>query len=265
MQLINNLLLNVANPSENVEGIIGDLKDAKKLNLNDEIKCNIVKSLTNSLESMTREKINAEACIRNTDKEKNLISSLIVFKSNCCEEYAQFLLNMFISNGSKTGSINGIIQAQALFEILFENCGKDNQKNAVLTKIYMEFSEKFVSNETDLQLIIATLNAHTTLLKNNRDELELTIIDKLFAYLIKVQTRSFNDVNEFCTFYDTIGQYLFVIGNFHQKYFKSRVPQYFKAYEKYLNAVYFYKNESSDHFEEREVSMLLKLTLQLEK
>ncbi|KAG5680443.1 hypothetical protein PVAND_009951 [Polypedilum vanderplanki] len=266
MKLLSNLLKLTAKSQPSNESIhlfIMTLKDAKKLNLNDEIKGNIVKALTKYLKNMINDKISQETC-DDVAKEKEIIEAISAFKNNCREIVSEFLLNALKERDVVK---NQKIYTFKICEILFEVCEKPGQKYTLNTKNYKQICDKLtlMNDITDVDLLCAIFNAHTAMLKCNKENLEVYIIDSAFSFYIDTRNRpSSSCYKDFCKFNETVGQFLFVAANNHHKYFKSRIPQYFKAYTKFLNEIYFYKAEAKEDFELKEISMLLRLTLQLE-
>lgn len=242
------------------------LKDAKRLNLNDEVKGGIVKALTKHLKMTIEENIVKEKC-DGMEREKELIASLNSFKSNCREECAQCLLNLLNKSSIIDVTNKQITYGFGMFEILFNSA--KIQKNDKILKLYTKFCDKYIlvkGKVTDIDLLCGIFNAHITLLKSSKEHLEFCIIDEVFTFFIDQRNRPcLESVEDFCKFYDVVGQFLFIIGNFHQRYFKSRIPQYFNAYKKFSDAIYYFKHNTNDELNEKEISMLLKLTLQLEK
>lgn len=243
------------------------LKDAKILNLNDELKGGIVKVLTKFLKRTIDEKLSMDT-INDANIEKELITSLNSFKNNCHEECSQFLLASLTNKIPNVSNVQ-LIYAFRILKILFECLEKVNKKNSEkkLVKNYKTFCDNFLLHEiTDIDLLCTIYEAHIALLKSNKEQLEFTIIDDLFCFFIDSRNRPpTENTEDFCRFYELVGQFLFVIGNSHQKYFRSRTPQFFNSYNQFLNSIYYYRMDSEDDFTPKEISLLLKLTLQLEK
>lgn len=241
------------------------LKDAKKLNLNDEIKSGIVKSLTKHMNSIIQEKLlkeNDSIC-----RERELIATLSTFKSNCREECSQFLSTLI--NGKDIVSHRQLVYSFKIYELFFENYEKNDRKENALVRNYIRHCDNYVivrDKITEVDLLCAIYSSHIALLKCSKDKLDFAIVDELFGFHIEKSAKlTFVNAEDFCKFYETVGQFLFVLGNFHQNYFKSRIPQYFKAYNKYLDGIYYFKADDKEDFDAKESSMLLRLTLQLEK
>lgn len=246
------------------------LKDAKKLNLNDEIKGGIVKALTKHLRNIIEETVLKEEKYNNVDREKELITTLSSFKSNCREECSQFLHKLL--SGKDAVTDKQLIYSFMIYEILFENCEKNERKeNMTLVKSYIKHCDNLVmvrGKITEIDLLCSIYASHIAMMKCYKEKLNFLIIDEIFNFHIDQRHRPLAEsesIEEFCKFYETVGQFLFVLGNFHQNYFKSRIPQYFKAYNKFLEAIYYYKADDKEQFDAKESSMLLRLTLQLEK
>lgn len=245
------------------------LKDAKKLNLNDEIKGGIVKALTKHLRNIIEETVLKEENYNNVDREKDLITTLSSFKSNCREECSQFL-HKLLSSKKDGVTDKQFIYSFKIYEILFENCEKNEKKETTtLVKSYMKHCDNLVmvrGKITEIDLLCSIYSTHIALMKCYKEKLNFLIIDEIFMFHIDQRHRPASEtVEDFCKFHEIVGQFLFVLGNFHQNYFKSRIPQYFKAYNKFLEAIYFYKADDKEQFDAKESSMLLRLTLQLEK
>jgi len=246
------------------------LKDAKKLNLNDEIKGGIVKALTKHLRNIIEETVLKEEKYNNVDREKELITTLSSFKSNCREECSQFLHKLL--SGKDAVTDKQLIYSFMIYEILFENCEKNERKeNTTLVKSYIKHCDNLVmvrGKITEIDLLCSIYASHIAMMKCYKEKLNFLIIDEIFNFHIDQRHRPLAEsesVEDFCKFYEIVGQFLFVLGNFHQNYFKSRIPQYFKAYNKFLEAIYYYKADDKEQFDAKESSMLLRLTLQLEK
>lgn len=248
------------------------LKDAKKLNLNDEIKADIVKTLTKHLYSIIEDAMSKENDEKvesgNEERERSLIATLSSFKSNCREECSHHLYKLLKSR--EIINENQLIYSFKIYELLFESCEKTERKeNTTLIKNYMKHCENYVKARepiTELDLLYAIYSCHIAMMKCFKEKLDFITIDELFAFHIDQKNRPVTvNVESFCKFYEIVGQFLFVLGNFQQNYFKSRIPLYFKAYNKFLDTIYYYEADDKKELDAKESSMLLRLTLQLEK
>lgn len=108
------------------------------------------------------------------------------------------------------------------------------------------------------------------MIKTNKEHVDNVAMDKIFMFLIDSDNRpSSESVDDFCKFYEAVGQFLYLVGNFQHHYFKARQPQYFKVYQNILEDVYFYQRDSGDdevsEMSPKEILMLQRLSLQLEK
>ncbi|CAG9805461.1 unnamed protein product [Chironomus riparius] len=275
LNLLNKLLGSMAKSTaadNTIELFMLALKDAKKLNLNDEIKGGIVKALTKHLRNVIEDKMlkaeENEKKSNNVDREKDLITTLSSFKSNCREECSQFL-HKLLNGKDAVVTDKQLIYSFMIYEILFENCEKNEKKeNTTLVKSYMKHCDNLVmvrGKITETDLLCSIYSTHISMMKCYKEKLNFLIIDDIFNFHIDQRHQPASEsVEDFCKFYDSVGQFLFVLGNFQQNYFKSRIPQYFKAYNKFLEAIYFYKADDKEQFDAKESSMLLRLTLQLE-
>lgn len=251
------------------------LKDAKKLNLDDEIKGDLVKVLTKHLKSLIKENLLKEEveeaaerkAEHGVERERELFATLNSFKSNYRDEFSQSLVTLLMNKKSITS--NQLKYVFKLFELLFEIHDKNGQKNHKIIKNYIKLCDTFVlarEEITDGDLLCTIYNAHIAMLKCNKEQLDANITDYVFTFYMEPRNRPVSsDVEDFCKFNEAVGQFFYVIGSFHQKYFKSRIPQFFKAYAKFLNEIYFYKADDEDDLEPKQIIMLSRLTLQLEK
>lgn len=243
------------------------LRDAKKLNLNDEIKYRIVNVLLKHLNEIIETNVKGvEDKSDRIDTERELITLLTSIKPGCKLECSKFMQKLVTE--SKEISVPQQIYCFKIFQVLFEHSEKQN--NRELIKIYMNFFDTSIlqrENLTDTDLLCTIFNAHNEMIKTNKEHVDNVAMDKIFMFLIDSDNRpSSESVDDFCKFYEAIGQFLYLVGNFQHHYFKARQPQYFKVYQIILEDVYFYQRDNEDiELSPKEILILQRLSLQLEK
>lgn len=241
------------------------LRDSKKLNLNDGIKGGIVKALVKYLNITIEENVKKNEISPRVDAEKEIVSLLNSFKSNCRLECAQFIHDI-IANVTEIANAQ-LIYCFKIFEVLFEHSDRHNNRKLVLK--FLDFYNKFVmmrGKVTDAGLLSAIVNAFNEMIKTNKDNVDSEIMDDFWMFLIDQNNRPSSDSTEdFCKFYDSLGQFLYLVGNSQPRYFQSRSSIYFGLYQKFLADVYLFKNESDVELNTKEVVMMQKLSMQLEK
>lgn len=256
--------------SERVKLLLMTLRDAKKFNLNDEMKETIVEALLTILKAILRERMLADSDnYHDVDLEKQLFTVLKPFKSNyqisCVGILRQILIEIRDYGAAK------FLYSFKIYQVLFDIKAEDKSLNAIV-KNYSKFYDDFVPKVlalncadkiTALSQIVETNNS---LMKDSKFNLENSTLDDFMALLTDPMiTPPVDNIEEFCRFYSAVGESLFVIANIRQNYFKSRISQYFNVYRSFMEAIYFYKNDQPSELTPMEISLLLKLTLQLEK
>lgn len=249
--------------------LLTTLKDAKKFNLNDEIKGSVVDTLLAYLKSVIREKMTSDvADYLNMDLEKQIFASLKPFKSNYQEGCVDILRQIL---AEKTLVSSGQFQYSfKVYQVAFENKA-DAKSSSGLVKSYIKFVNDFVNKALELDTektaaLIHILDTNNAILKDNKNQLDNTAIDDLLGLLMDPRMKPpAENIEDFCKFYTAVGEMLFVIANVRQNYFKSRVAQYFNVYRYFMEAIYFFKNDQPEELTPMEISLLLKLTLQLEQ
>ena len=246
------------------------LKDAKKLNLNDEMKGSIVDTLLVYLKSTLLERMSSDFDdYLSVDVERQVLTALKPFKNNFQESCVDILRKILTEKSNVTA---GQLQYSfKIYQIAFE-AKSDSNKSGNFIKNYIKFYDEFglkalTLNENDkIGAVVQIIETNNAMLKESKNQLDNTAIDEIFCLLIDPRSKpSGSDVREFCKFYSAVGESLFVIANVRQNYFKSRISQFFSVYRSFMEAVYFFKNEEAEEITPMEVSLLLKLTLQLEK
>lgn len=245
------------------------LKDAKKLNLNDEMKGSVVDTLQIYLKATLLERMSSEVddC-KSVEVERQMFAALKPFKSNFQEGFVDILRKVLTE---KTSISSGqLLYSFKIFQVAFEVKSDDN-KSSGLIKSYMKFHDEFAAKllaldeDKKIHAMVQVIDTNNALLRENKFQLDNTVIDEILCLLSDPRMKPTNDVNDFCKFYTAIGETLFVVANVRQNYFKSRISQFFSVYKASIEAVYFFRNDEAGEFSPMEVSLLLKLTLQLEK
>lgn len=249
--------------NERAKFLLLTLKDAKKVNLNDEMKSAIVEALLLYLTSTLLEKLSKADEKLDVELEKEIFASLKPFKSNfqdhCVEKMRQKL--SMISEPSSS-------QLQYGFKV-YQIALSNTSKSSGVVKSYLKFHEECVAKAVTFkytEVLIESLETNNKIISDSKTQLENTSIDEFLCLLInpRIKPETFS-IEDFSKFYGAVGETLFVIANIRQNYFKSRISQYFNVYKSLLDAIYFYKNDQPDELKPIETSLLLKLTLQLEK
>jgi hypothetical protein len=241
------------------------LKDSKKLNLKDETKTIIVDALFVYLRSLLLEKMSSEdGASLDINLETQLFETLKSFKSNFMEGSLHILRKTLIEKCDCTEG--HLLYSFKIYQIAFNSM--DKQSAAVL-KDYSKFYDDFILKALALQspeLTIQILETNNLVLKDVKIQLDNTTIDEFLCLLgnPSIKPSEFG-IEDFFKYYSAVGETLFVVANVRQNYFKSRVSQYFIIYKSLMDAIYFYKNEQTEDLNPMEVSLLLKLALQLEK
>lgn len=242
------------------------LKDAKKFNFNDEMKKTIVDALLGHLKSTLGQRLSSKTDdYREVALEKQLFEALKPFEANLQEGCVQVLRER--SSGSPDLENKQLVYCFKIFQVALSNA--DKSSSSIIksyTKFLDGFSQRALSSNCP-KLIIQILETNNAVLGENKFQLENTSIDEMLCLLVDPRVKSSEFIIEdFCKFYEAVGETLFVIANVRQNYFKSRVSQYFKIYQSFIEAVYFYKNDQPEvELSPMEISLLLKSTLQLEK
>lgn len=241
------------------------LKDAKKFNLNDELKGSIVDCLLSHLKSLIAERLTTEADdYLDVDQEKQMFEALKPFKSNFQEGCVNILKKLTIQEPKKCSS--KLLYCFKIYQVAFNNI--DNASSGVI-KSYLKFCDSFVPKamvSESAAVVIQILETNNSILKEGKFQLNNTNIDEFLCFLIdpRIKTTTFS-IEDFSKFFSAVGESLFLIANGRQNYFKSRISQYFTVYKNFMDSVYFYKNDQPEELSAMEISLLLTLTLQLEK
>lgn len=257
--------LQVKSPSaERVKLLLMTLKDGKKFNLNDEMKASIVETLLAYLKSTMTGKMSPEAKDHHSiELEHQLFTALKPFKSNFQEGCVNILQQGLIANSDFTS--DQLQYCFKIFQVAFSSI--DKSSNGVV-KSYVKFLDEFSQKALLLsaETLIQVIETNNSVLKDSKIQLDNTKIDEILCLLIdpRINPSTFK-IEDFFRFYSAVGETLFVIANVRQNYFKLRVSQFFNIYRSFIENVYFYKNESPDELTQSEISLLLKLALQLEK
>lgn len=244
------------------------LKDAKKFNINDEIKGTIVESLLAYLKATLREKLLTDTKdFRNVDLETQLFAALKPFKSNYQEGCVEIMRQILIATADLTS--RQIQYSFKIYQIAFETKTEDKLSGGIIKKylkFYDDFVPKAVSCADNVDAIIQILETNNSMLNERNFQLDNTTIDDMMSLLTDPRIKPSEDnIGDFCRFYGAVGEALFVIANVRQNYFKSRISQYFNVYRSFMEATYFFRNDQPGELTPMEASLLLKLALQLEK
>ena len=243
------------------------LKDAKKFNLNDEMKGTIVDCLLAYLNSMiVEQKLMTQEVDKDLDVEleTQIFATLKPFKSNFQESCVENLRKALMKSSKLTDC-----QLQYSFKI-YQVALKSTEKTASgVVRSFLKFLDECVTKALIFKssaVLIEILTTNNAILGDPKIQLENTAIDELLCLLIdpRIKPSTFG-IEDFSKFYGAVGETLFVIASIRQNYFKSRISQFFNIYKSFIDAIYFYKNDQPDELEPVETSLLLKLTLQLEK
>lgn len=243
--------------------MLATINDAKKISLDDELKGVIVDCLVAYQKSLLALKISSEAedCL-DTDEEKQLFEALKPFKSKfqeCCADASKKL-----SLQKSSVSCTKLRYFFKIYQIIFNNT---DETSSDVIKSYLKFLGVFASVACgNAETVTQVLETNNSVLKKSNFQLNNAAIDEFFCLLIDplIQQSSFT-IEEFCKFYAAVGESLFLVANYRHNYFKSRISQYFNVYKSFMYAVYFYKNNEPEELTPMEISLLLTLTLQLEK
>lgn len=242
------------------------LKDAKKLNLSDEIKRESVVVLQTFAKTISKRDSSAIGSDFTTESETLLM--LNVYKSDFLNEY----LNNLIENCNYNNH-SQLIQLCQIFKITVEakDTKDDDKKSVKFIEKYLNFLRNYSNGELDLSadglsVNIAILETNNSIMKDNKIQLNTTQIDQMLSFAANTRIiENLDDIQQFCKFMSVLGETLFIVSVVRQSYFKDRSPHYFNIYKSFVERIYFFKNGSNDDFSPVEVSSLLKLTLQAEK
>lgn len=245
--------------------LLATLKDKKKFDLSDEIKGNIVECLLTYLKSLIADRLSSNIDSNcDVEQENQLFEALTPFKSNFHAGCVDILGPLLIQKSIKTS--RNLQYCFKIYQITLNNIDK---ASSGVIKSYMKFHDSFAPKALafgDPAVIIQILETNNSLLKESRFQLDNTVIDEFLCISIdpRIQPATFA-IEDFCKFYSAIGESLFLIANSRQNYFKSRISQYFNVYRSFMDAIYFFKNDQPEEISPMEISLLLTLTLQLEK
>lgn len=227
------------------------------------MKASIVEALLAYLKSTLTRKMSPEAKDYSIELEQQLFTALKPFKSNFQEGCVNILRQGLIQNSDFTS--DQLQYCFKIFQVAFSSIDKSSHG---IIKSYTKFLDEFAPKALSLpaDTLIQVIETNNSVLKDNKIQLDNTTIDEILCLLTNPQFNpSAFKIEDFFRFYSAVGETLFVIANVRQNYFKLRVSQFFNIYRSFIEAVYFYKNDSSGELSQIEISLLLKLALQLEK
>lgn len=258
----------IKSPSaERVKLLLMTLKDAKKLNLNDELKGTIVDTLLVYLKTSLLQRMSSEEDdYRDVELERQMFTALKPFKSNFQEGCVEILRKMLTEKPKLT---SGQLQYSfKVYQIAFE--AKSDDKTYALIKSYRkfydEFSPKALELPTDkIEALVQIVETNTCILRESKFQLDNTVIDEILSLLVDPRIRSESNVDQFFKLFTVIGETLFVIATVRQNYFRTRIAQFFTVYRSFMEAIYFYKNDIEVEITSKESLLLLKMALQLEQ
>lgn len=239
------------------------LRAVKKVHINAEIKTATVEALLTYLTTVLFDKVNKTDEKLDVEIENEIFVTLKPFKSNFQEQCVEQLRRTLKKLSQPTSS-----QLEYVFKV-YQIALNNTSKTSGIIKSYLKFHEECLSEAITFKtcaILIKILETNNKILSNGKIQLENTSIDEFLCFLIDPRIKSSTlTIEEFCKFYGAVGETLFVIASVRQNYFKSRISQYFNVYKCFLDAIYFYKNNTLDELQPTEISLLLKLSLQLEK
>jgi hypothetical protein len=246
------------------------LKDAKKLNLNDEMKGSIVDTLLVYLKAKLLERMSSDVDeYQNVEVEQQMFAALKPFKANFHEGCLDVLRKVL---AERLQISTGQLQYSFKIYLIAFDAKLEGNKIGGLVKNYMKFHDEFAAKALALsegektRALIQIIETNNAMLTEKKYQLLDTDIDEILGLLSDPRIKpSTSNVTEFCKFYTAVGESLFIIGNVRQNYFKSRISQFFSVYRSFLESVYFFKNDEAGEITPMETSLLLILTLQLEK
>jgi hypothetical protein len=256
--------------ADRVKLLLMTLKDAKKLNLNDEMKGSIVDTLLVYLKAKLLERMSSEVDdYQSVEVERQMFAALKPFKANFQENCLDILRKVLVEKPQIT---SGQLQYSfKIYQVAFDEKPEGNKIGGLLNS-YIKFHDEFAAKALALsegdktKAIVQIIETNNAMLTEKKYPLQDTHIDDILAFLSDPRTKpSTTDVTEFCKFYTAVGESLFIIANVRQNYFNSRLSQFFSVYRSFLEAVYFFKNDEAGEITPMETSLLLILTLQLEK
>jgi hypothetical protein len=241
--------------------------DSKKLNLSDETKGSITKALKNFLfKSIEVNILKEEEISTRVESEEEIILLLSTLKKNFRLDCADLLVSTLAKQ--KQSSSQQQIYCFKIFQVFFKVPGKQNNRQ-LITKFVNFFDEFLAKHESvnDVDLLCSIFDVFNEIIRSNKQHVDNAVMDNFFMFLIDKENRpSSKSVDDFCKFYEAVGQFLYFVGNLHHIYFRSRIPHFFKAYQQFLEDIYFYRNNNEDdELTTSEIFLLQKLTLQLEK
>lgn len=252
---------------ENIRFFNSILKDAKKLNLSDEIKREIVEVLLQFIKTFS---INNESLVIDSDfvLESEVLLTLNTFKNDFLVEY----LNNMINKCDYKNSLQ-LVHICRIFKITIEakDTKDEDKKSTKFIEKYLNFLRNIMNNELDVESDKLTVNmaifeTNNAMMKDNKIQLTIAQIDQMLNFATNLRfIENLNDIQQFCKYMSVLGETLFIVAVVRQNYFKDRSPHYFNIYKTFVERIYFFKNGSADNFSPVEVSSLLKLTLQAEK
>lgn len=203
------------------------------------------------------------------DLEKQLFSALRPFKSNCQTSCVEILRQILIERRDNSGAM--FRYAFKIYQVVFDIKAEDKSLNAIVknySKFYDDFVPKLLAMDCPDKIAVLSqiVETNNSLMKESKFILDNSTLDDFMSLLTDpLMKPSVDNIEEFCKFYTAVGESLFVVANVRQNYFKSRISQYFNVYRNFMESIYFYKNDQSGDLSPMEISLLLKLTLQLDK
>lgn len=263
---------------DSIKYLLTTLKDAKTLNINDEVKTSIVNALYEFLNATITSKVTTDRVnLLNVALEIQLLVALEPFKSNCLQECMELL--------KTTLAKQQVVDAKKLeygfkiMKILFENSMKPSanqeapvkKQNNTFFNDFVLFCDQFLpaalvaAGEGKVILMCQVLETINVILNESKIPIDNSVIDEVLYFLLDAKCSAADDIEDFYKLYNAIGETLFIIATSRQNYFAARTPQYLNIYQNFLEAVYLYKNTELTDLTPKDMCLLLKLTLKLEK
>ena len=263
---------------DSIRYLLSTLKDAKTLNLNDEVKISIVNALYEYLNATITSKVTTEReDLLNVTMEIQLLVALEPFKNSCMQECLKLLKTSLAKQ--QVVDAKKLEYGFKIMKILFENSMKPsaNQQAAVKKQNntffndFVLFCDQFlpsallVAGDNKVILMCQVLETSNVILNESKIPIDNSVIDEVLYFLLDAKCSVTDDIEDFYKLYNAIGETLFIIATSRQNYFAARTPQYFNIYQNFLEAVYLYKNSELTDLTPKDMCLLLKLTLKLEK
>lgn len=231
-----------------------------KISIVTELLSSLKKSIKNRLKSETFDF--SKSCI-----EISLVDILKSYKTNCGNEVIETIQENF-ENPKVELTADKLEFAFKLIQVVFNGV-----KNGPVGK-YTEFCGSVLPKLTRLEedenksaVLCQILETHLKVLRISQVQHDFQLLDELLYFMTDIKTlnQSFQSIEDFHKFYSLFGEFLYTVSNFKQQYFVARIPQFFGLYKNFLEAIYYYKTDSTDDFTAKEIDLLLKLSQQLEK